>query len=125
MKLNHLDLHVPDVGATSRFFVDYLGFQRRQATAIRDLEILEDANGLELVISRPVEAFGGIDQDYVGAVTYHLGFLQERESDVDALYDRLLISPAEIRHPPRAMRGGRLFYLMAPGRILIEIAWRP
>lgn len=125
MRLNHLDLHVPDVAATRDFFRDHLGLSEVETRGADGLAILRDSAGLELVISRPIEKFGAVDAETAGVNTYHIGFMQPQRSQVDDLFERLLAAGAEIWAEPRAIRGGWLFYCFAPGRILIEIGWRP
>jgi catechol 2,3-dioxygenase-like lactoylglutathione lyase family enzyme len=125
MRLNHLDLHVPDVAATRDFFRDHLGFTEIETRGTNGLAILHDDAGLELVISRPIEKLGGGDTPTAGVNTYHIGFMQPSRAQVDDLFERLRAAGAEIWTEPQAMRGGWLFYCFAPGRILIEIGWRP
>lgn len=124
MRLNHLDLHVRDVAATRDFFIEFFGFEHLDTRGANALAILRDKSGLELVISRPAEKFGGTDQDTVGAMTYHVGFILPQKEQVDALYARLKAAGAQLSHEPRTIRGGWLFYCTAPGRILVEIGWR-
>jgi len=124
MRLNHLDLHVRDVAATRDFFVEFFGFEHIETRGANSLAILRDETQFELVISRPVEKFGGTDHTTIGAMTYHIGFMLPRRDDVDTLYIRLKDSGAEMRHEPREIRGGWLFYCVAPGRILVEVGWR-
>lgn len=125
MRLNHLDLHVPDVAATRDFFRDQLGFAEVATRGTDGLAILHDDAGLELVISRPVARFGGSDTQAAGVHTYHIGFMQPSRDMVDDFYERLSAAGAEMGSAPHAIRGGWLFYCLAPGRILIEIGWRP
>jgi catechol 2,3-dioxygenase-like lactoylglutathione lyase family enzyme len=125
MRLNHLDLHVPDVAATRDFFHDYFGLTEIETRGAGGLAILHDDAGLEVVISRPIEKFGGGDTPTAGMNTYHIGFMQPSREEVDQLYLRLTAAGAEIWSEPQAIRGGWLFYCFAPGRILIEIGWRP
>lgn len=125
MRLNHLDLHVPDVAAARDFFVDVFGLKTIETRGRDGLVILNDDAGLELILSRPVEKFGGADAISVGANTYHIGFLLPERELVDASYARLIGSGYEAQHEPRAIRGGWLFYAVGPGRILVEVAWRP
>jgi catechol 2,3-dioxygenase-like lactoylglutathione lyase family enzyme len=125
MRLNHLDLHVPDVAATRDFFRDYLDFTEVETRGNNGLAILKDDAGLEFVISHPVAKFGGADTPTVGANTYHIGFIQPSREDVNGLFERLRAAGVEIQGEPQAIRGGWLFYCFAPGRILIEIGWRP
>jgi extradiol dioxygenase family protein len=125
MRLNHLDLHVHDVAATRDFFLHYFGFEHVETKGIHGLAILRDSAGLELVISRPAEKYGGADQVTLGVNTYHIGFILPKKEDVDALYLRMKAAQAEIRHEPREVRQGWLFYCMAPGHVLVEVGWRP
>ncbi|MFT3999674.1 MAG: VOC family protein [Rhizobium sp.] len=125
MRLNHLDLHVPDVAATRDFFVAAFGLTEVETRGANGLAILQDDAGLELVISRPIETFGGADTVAVGRNTYHVGFILPSREAVDAQYERVKAAGGEIRQPPSAIRGGWLFYCLAPGRILVEVGWRP
>ncbi|AVA21560.1 VOC family protein [Rhizobium sp. LEGMi198b] len=125
MRLNHLDLHVPDVAATRDFFVSVFDFTEIETRGANGLAILRDDAGLELVISHPVERFGGADSISVGRNTYHIGFMLPSREAVDAQFERAKLAGCEIWKPPSAMRGGWLFYCFAPGRILVEVGWRP
>lgn len=125
MRLNHLDLHVLDVAVTRDFFCDYLGFTLMETRGANGLSILQDAAGLELVISKPVEKFGAGDPITSDIKTYHIGFIQSSREEVDELYERLLESNAELWGKPQVIRGGWLFYFVAPGGILVEVGWRP
>jgi catechol 2,3-dioxygenase-like lactoylglutathione lyase family enzyme len=125
MYLNHLDLHVPDVAATRDFFVDHLSFLLVETKGANGLAILHDSQGLEVVISRPIAKLGSADTPTVGFNTYHIGFILPTREQVDGLYARLEAAGVCLGHPPSDVRGGWLFYCHAPGRILIEIAWRP
>jgi catechol 2,3-dioxygenase-like lactoylglutathione lyase family enzyme len=125
MRLNHLDLHVPDVAAARDFFVDIFGLTVVETRGQDGLAILNDDAGLELILSRPVEKFGGADNLMAGVNTYHVGFILPERDQVDAVYQRLVAAGHEAWHEPRAIRGGWLFYAMGPGRILVEVGWRP
>lgn len=125
MRLNHLDLHVPDVAAARDFFVNIFGLRLTETRGRDGLAILHDDSGLELVLSRPVEKFGGADQVAAGVMTYHVGFIVPSRGDVDATYERLLAGGYEAWHEPRELRGGWGFYAVGPGQILVEVMWRP
>ncbi|MDL2398682.1 VOC family protein [Rhizobium mayense] len=125
MRLNHLDLHVPDVAATRDFFVSVFDFTEIETGRANGRAILRDDAGLELVVSRPADAFGGADSASVGRNTYHIGFVLPSREAVDAQFERVNLAGCEICKPPSAVRGGWLFYCFAPGQVLIEVSWRP
>lgn len=125
MRLNHLDLHVPDVAATRDVLVAAFGLTEVETRGANGLAILRDDAGLELVISQPIEKLGGADSVSVGRNTYHIGFMLPSREAVDAQFERARSAGCEIRQPPSAVRGGWLFYCFAPGQILIEVGWRP
>lgn len=58
MRLDHLDLHVPDVLEARDFFVAHFGLVSVETRGAGGLAILHDDTGLELVISRPIDKFG-------------------------------------------------------------------
>jgi catechol 2,3-dioxygenase-like lactoylglutathione lyase family enzyme len=124
MRMNHIDIHVPDVAATTAFLVRHFGLTLREMRGGSGLAILNDASGLEIVVSQPVEKFGGAEQQALGVVTYHLGFIQPERAEVDRLHRELKDGDAELVGEPREMRGGYLFYCLVPGRVMIEVGWR-
>jgi len=125
MRLNHLDLHVPEVTATAEFFVTCLGFRLVETRGNGGLAILSDGSGLELVLSHPVEKFGGAHQASTGHFSYHIGFILDDRAEVDRAFERIKASAATVWGEPREMRGGWLFYCVIPGNILVEIGARP
>ena len=119
MRLNHLDLAVPDIAATRDFFEAHLGFTHLETRGQNGLAILRDETGLVLVLSR-------LRRD--GAQTYpegfHIGFHFPDEASVYGLYDRLSGAGVEAS-APEVQRGALGFYFTAPGEILVEVACRP
>ncbi len=124
MRLNHLDLHVPDVAATRDFFVSVFGLTEVKTRGANGIAILRDDAGLELVVSRAVKKFGGGDSVSVDRNTYHIGFMQPSREAVDILFERAKSAGSEIWKPPAEIRGVWSFYCFAPGRILVEVGWR-
>jgi hypothetical protein len=123
--MNHLDLYVPDVRATVDFLTTHFELKLVEMRGQNGLAILNDDAGMEIVISHPVEKFGGSEQVSLERETYHIGFVLPCREDVDRIWQRLRdVSTCELSEP-RAMRGGWLFYCTAPGRISIEVGWRP
>ena len=125
MRMNHLDLYVPDVQATSQFLTKHFGLKLVEMRGQGGLAILNDDAGMEIVVSHPIEKFGGADQVTLERETYHIGFILPAREDVDRLWQRLKAAGAGDLEEPRAIRGGWLFYCTAPGRVNIEVGWRP
>ncbi len=125
MRLNHLDFYVPDIAATTDFFLRYFALELWEMNERIGRAILYDDQGTEVVLSRPLPKFGGADQVELQRQTYHLGFILAERSDVDRLHGRLAADSAAVSGPPAAIRGGWLFYCTAPGNILVEVGWRP
>ena len=119
MKINHLNLPVPDVAATRRFFEDYFGFTTRETKGDNMLSVLEDEAGFSLVIM--AQSF-----NRNGNTTYpdaqHIGFLVATIEEVNRIYERLLTSDVALPQAPSNMRGVFGFYFHAPGNILTEIS---
>jgi catechol 2,3-dioxygenase-like lactoylglutathione lyase family enzyme len=119
MRLNHLDLAVPDIAAARDFFETHLGFTHQQTLGQNGLSILRDGGGLVLVLSR---------RQRTGAQTYpdgfHIGFHLESEAEVHGLYERMTSAGVDVPGPPSVQRGALGFYFMAPGEILVEVAYR-
>jgi catechol 2,3-dioxygenase-like lactoylglutathione lyase family enzyme len=118
MRLNHLDLPVPDIAATRDFFETWMGFTHNGTLGRDGLAILHDESGLVLVLSR-------LQRDGAQAfpATFHIGFHLESEDAVRTLHERL--HGAGLAHDgPTQQRGAYAFYFMAPGDILVEVAHR-
>lgn len=122
MRLNHLDVHVPDVVRTAALFVSVFGLRERFSRP--GFVILNDDDGFELVISEPVLGFGTSDQVALGASTYHMGFIVESAKEVDDIFLKLQSADVQLKRPPQAIRGGWLFYCTVPGNIQIEVGCR-
>src|SRR3569623_58363 len=105
MRLNHMDLHVPDPAATAEFFVTYIGFRQIAVRASGGLIILADDDGMELVLSHAIVKFGSTDQAGTSLVSYHIGFIVETRDIVDALHQRMTGDGLDAQ-APREMRGG-------------------
>jgi len=119
MRLNHLDLAVPDIAASRDFFETHLGFTHQQTLGQNGLSILRDESGLVLVLSR-LQRTGA--QAYPDG--FHIGFHLDSEVAVHGLYTRMTEAGVDIPAPPAVQRGALGFYFMAPGDILVEVAYR-
>jgi catechol 2,3-dioxygenase-like lactoylglutathione lyase family enzyme len=118
MRLNHLDLPVPDIAATRDFFETWLGFRHERTLGQDGLSILRDDSGLVLVLSR-------LQRDGAQSfpTTFHIGFHFETEGEVRGLNARMRGAGIVDGEPVR-QRGALSFYFVAPGDILVEVAHR-
>jgi catechol 2,3-dioxygenase-like lactoylglutathione lyase family enzyme len=115
MRLNHVNLSVPDVAKTREFFETYFGYRCVASRGRDTLAVLTDESGFILTISN----FEKVAQvEYPGA--FHIGFMQDSSEEVDAVYARLTAAGFEA-DPPREFHGAWTFYLRAPGGFLVEV----
>jgi lactoylglutathione lyase len=115
MKLNHLNLCVPDPRQTSQFFVDYFGFRRGNTNGLDTIAVIFGEDDFVLALSNfdkkaaPVYPNG-----------FHFGFIQESREQVDSMYARLH-EAGFAAEAPRSLHGSWTFYFNAPGDILVEV----
>ena len=119
MQLNHLDLPVPDVAATAAFFTAHFGFRLCETRGNNAFALLEGSGGFILVLTRR-RAEGA--QDFPD--TFHIGFLVESDAAVHALRARLQAAGVAELPPVSFQRGATLFYVHAPGGVLVEVSHR-
>jgi catechol 2,3-dioxygenase-like lactoylglutathione lyase family enzyme len=118
MRLNHLNLTVPDVGGARAFFETYFGL-RCVAEKGRDaLAILVDESGFVLTLNNFDKAAA---VEYPGA--FHVGFMQPSRERVDEIYQRLKSGGYAVE-PPREFHGAWTFYFTAPGGFLVEVGYQ-
>nr|WP_082539548.1 MULTISPECIES: VOC family protein [unclassified Caulobacter] len=118
MRLNHLDLPVPDVAATRDFFETWLGFTHERTLGQNGLAILRDSAGLVLILSRLRD-----DGAQTWPVPFHIGFHLESEAEVSDLHRRMTEGGLSVGEAS-VQRGAFGFYFTAPGEILVEVAHR-
>jgi catechol 2,3-dioxygenase-like lactoylglutathione lyase family enzyme len=115
MRLNHINLTVPDVSQTREFFETYFGL-RCVAERGRDaLAVLVDESGFILTLNNFKKA---TEFRYPGA--FHVGFMQESAERVNEIHARLTAA-GFATEPPKEFHGAWTFYLTAPGGILVEV----
>ena len=116
MKLNHLNLSVPDVAVAAQFFEEFFGFQCVERQGQNTLAILLDETGFSLILS---------NFDRMARPEYprdfHIGFIQENKEQVTVLYQRLHAA-GHASQSPRRMYGNWAFYFVAPGNIQVEVS---
>jgi len=119
MKLNHINLTVPDVKVTADFFEKIFSFNCLEIKGDNALAVLKGEDGFVLVITS--HAFNrSNNHSYPDA--FHVGFLVNSKQEVDLKYDQLISSGYTTGHAPRNMHGAYGFYFNAPGNILVEVS---
>jgi catechol 2,3-dioxygenase-like lactoylglutathione lyase family enzyme len=119
MQLNHLDLPVPDVAATAAFFTTHFGFRLCETRGNNGFALLIGNGGFVLVLTR--RRTEGV-QDFPD--NFHVGFVVDSDAAVHALHARM--QAAGVDGLPRVsfQRGATLFYVHAPGGVLVEVSHR-
>lgn len=115
MRLNHLNLTVPDVSQTREFFETYFGLRCVTERGRAALAVLVDESGFILTLNNFNKA---TSVEYPGA--FHIGFMQESRERVDEIYGRLK-SDGFDAEPPREFHEAWTFYFHAPGGFLVEV----
>jgi catechol 2,3-dioxygenase-like lactoylglutathione lyase family enzyme len=119
MQLNHLDLPVPDVAATAAFFTAHFGFRLLETRGNNTFALLLGEGGFALVLTR---RRGEAGQDFPD--NFHIGFLVGSDAAVHDLHARLRAAGVPELPPVSSQRGAALFYVHAPGGILVEVSHR-
>jgi hypothetical protein len=114
VKLNHLDLQVPDVQALAAFLEEHFELVRLSNGRSPAITILHDRAGFTLVIQRR-----HADQKYPEG--FHIGFIHDAAQTVRAHHARLAAAGVSTGPIDVNARGTR-FYLTAPGEILVEVS---
>jgi catechol 2,3-dioxygenase-like lactoylglutathione lyase family enzyme len=117
MRLNHIDLQVPDVQAAAAFFEHWFGFEHLSNRASPAIAILRGEDGFSLVLQRRSE-----NERF--PENFHVGFLLDDEASVLDHHRRMREAGLPISDVQRNNRG-TLTYLRGPGEILIEVSCRP
>ncbi|RJS21343.1 VOC family protein [Corallococcus sp. H22C18031201] len=118
MKLNHLDLQVPDVQRSVQFFERYFNFEMCSNRSSPAVAVMEDRHGLVLVLQRlknPAEKY---------PEGFHIGFYVEDEALVHEVQAKARADGYEVSDIIRNNRGTML-YFKAPGDLLVEVNCRP
>lgn len=112
MKLNHINLTVTDVPAAAAFLQKYFGL-RGESEHPKGFTVLFDDDDLALTLMK-----GRTDAVNYPA-TFHIGFGQEHEEGVNAIYQRLKEDGFAVEAPQ--MHHAWTFYVVAPGGFTVEI----
>lgn len=118
MNLNHLDLPVCDVGASRSFFERYFGFK---CIFVRGdgLIVLLDEDGFALTLSQlPSE------ETLKYPTGFHIGFNVDSEDDLFEVHKLIVTAGVPIVRAIGKFEGATTFHCLAPGPILVEVAYR-
>jgi catechol 2,3-dioxygenase-like lactoylglutathione lyase family enzyme len=119
VKLNHLHLAVDDVAAARGFLERYFGLRpaglRQGSEGHKNFDMLADDDGLVLTL---IGVGRGNTVTYPN--TFHIGFIQPSEADVDEI-NRRLKEDGFVVEEPSHQRGGWAFSLQAPGGFRIVV----
>jgi len=118
MKLNHINLVLPDVAGACHFFEQYFGFTTEEIKGDNRIAVLKGTDGFVLVLmSAALEKTG--QAGYPGA--FHIGFLQETHAAVTEIYDRLLAGGHPLDRAPQKIRDSFGFYFHLDS-LMIEVS---
>jgi lactoylglutathione lyase len=116
MKLNHLNLTVTNPLETQEFLVRYFGL-KPMGKANKNMAFLSDDNGMVLSL---ISAKLGKESEVKYPATFHVGFIQESEQEVNEINRSLKADGFDVPAPSR-QHGSWTFYFDAPGGFTIEV----
>lgn len=120
MKLNHLNLCTSDVPGLAGFFADHFGFETVGMLGREAFALLRGSDGFALNIMRIKD---GTSASYPDG--FHVGFHIGSPAEVRARHAELTAAGLEVGEVQVLMRGGiatTIFYLHAPGGLLVEVS---
>jgi catechol 2,3-dioxygenase-like lactoylglutathione lyase family enzyme len=115
MRLNHLNLVVPDVRQSREFFETYFGFRCAAAPKGNAFALLVDESGFVLNLSN----FNKLTEVEYPA-DFHIGFIQDSRERVDEIHQQLKSAGFDVEEP-RDFHGAWTFYFRAPGGFVVEV----
>ena len=116
MKVNHLNLTVTDPVETQQFLVKYFGLKPR-GRGNQNMALLSDDNGMVLSL---MNMKMGRESEVKYPDTFHIGFIQDSEEQVNEINRRLKADGFDVP-PPSRQHGSWTFYFDAPGGFTIEV----
>ncbi len=116
MKLNHLNLSVTDPVLAQDFLAKYFGLSI-SGKPNGHICFLTDDNGMVLTLTNMAL---GSETEVRYPATFHIGFIQATEGDVDQMSQRLRADGDDVPAPSR-QHGAWTFYFQAPGGFTIEV----
>ena len=116
MKVNHLNLTVTDPVETQQFLVKHFGLKQR-GKGNQNMALLSDDNGMVLSL---MNMKMGRESEVKYPATFHIGFIQDSEEQVNEINRRLKADGFHVP-PPSRQHGSWTFYFDAPGGFTIEV----
>jgi catechol 2,3-dioxygenase-like lactoylglutathione lyase family enzyme len=118
MRLNHLNLTVPDVARSKEFLESYFGLKCVAELGRNSLAVMLDETGFILTLNN----FEKVSEvQYPGM--FHIGFMQESRERVDAINSRLKADGFDVE-APHELHGAWTFFFRAPGNFLVEVGYQ-
>ena len=116
MRLNHLDLTVPNVAQSRAFFETYFGLRCVVSVGDDELAVMTDEAGFALTLTSPDRTAPVVR--YPGG--FHVGFMQASRERVDEIYEHLKWDGCDVE-TPREFHWAWTFFCRAPGGFDIEV----
>ncbi len=118
--MHHVALFVRNFEACEHFYVQLLGMK---------VEWRPDLNNVYLTSGNDNLALHRTNEDFSHQLEQrldHIGFIINKEQEVDQWYDFLTHHHVQTRQPPRTHRdGARSFYCYDPDGTLVQIIYHP
>jgi catechol 2,3-dioxygenase-like lactoylglutathione lyase family enzyme len=118
MRMNHLNLTVPDVAQSRQFFETFFGLKCVAELGRNALAVLVDDTGFVLTLNNFEKAS---EVQYPGM--FHIGFMQESRERVNEINERLKSGGFELESP-HELHGAWTFFFRAPGGFLVEVGYQ-
>ena len=116
MKLNHLNVTVPNVPETHRFLEKHFALKSFGGREPGEgMSFLSDDLGMVLALTRAPK-----ETEVQYPPGFHVGFIQESEDRVNEINQRLRKDGYEVPKPAR-LHGSWTFYFKGPGGFTIEV----
>jgi len=116
VKLNHINLVVPNVQENKAFFERYFGFKCIVEKGPDTFVGLRDEAGTTIALNN----FEKVDSVEYPSM-FHIGVFQDSRESVDKIYGRLKADGFDAQ-APHEEHGSYTFYLKSPGGFKVEVA---
>lgn len=121
MRLNHINLTVPDVAAARSLFETYFDFKPADIKQNDTLSILHGSDGFILVL---MNERMNQQENHSYPDAFHIGFHLQNDDEVNNLYNRLKAGGIPLTQEPQMIRKSLGFYFHHQN-LMMEIASVP